>query len=215
MLTLTPFLYAAIFRYVIMKINFFGDVKSQMIRSILFSALFCLFLLIPLASNGAEISGPEVRVLNNDIFVTAGLVLDEKNLINLKSGTSKKVIFYIDLFRVWKTWPDEFITGKKIEKTVEVNPIKDEFIATSMDGATHIEKRFKSIESMLRWVLNIRDLKLAHVKELERSEYFVKITVESKLRELPPLLRHIIFFVPETEFKVTKDSLPLTVGSER
>ena len=61
---------------------------------------------------GVEIVGPEVRVGHDEIMVDTGISLDEKILSELKSGMEKEITFYIDLFRVWRGWPDEFILGK-------------------------------------------------------------------------------------------------------
>ena len=185
-----------------------------MTKTILSLALF--FLLVqPAAALGADIVGPDARVVNTEILVSAGLSLDEKNLTDLKNGISKEITFYIDLFRVWKAWPDEFIAGKKIVQTLKSDPIKKEHVATSLDGSTFIEKRFKSFDSMISWALNIKDLRLTHVRELQQSEYFVRVTVESRLRKLPPVLGYLLFFVPENDFKVIKDSPALPMGSEK
>jgi hypothetical protein len=182
-------------------------------RTVLFLTLF--FLLSPAGAFGADIIGPEVRLVNSRVLVTAGLSLDEKNLRDLKSGISKEITFYIDLFRVWDIWPNEFITGKKIMKTLRCDPIKNEYTATSFDGATLIEKRFKSFDSMLSWTLNVTDLVLINQRELQQADYFVKVTVESRLRKLPPVIGYLLFFVPEKEFKVVKDSSVLTIGTEK
>ena len=39
-----------------------------------------------------------------------------------KNGIAKEITFYIDLFRVWNMWPDEFVLGKTIVKTLRVDP---------------------------------------------------------------------------------------------
>ncbi len=153
-----------------------------------------------------EVSGLEVRIVDGDITVSAGVILDEKWIEELKSGISKELTLYVDLFRVWSVWPDEFIAGKKVIKTLTSDPVKGEFIATSFDGLTQIKKRFKDFNSMLRWALDIRDLKVVNIKELEDSEYFIRITVESRLRKLPPVIGYLLFFVPEREFRIIKDS---------
>ncbi len=154
----------------------------------------------------AEVSGLEVKIVDGDITVSAGVILDEKWIEELKSGISKELTLYVDLFRVWSVWPDEFIAGKKVIKTLTSDPVKGEFIATSFDGLTQIKKRFKDLNSMLRWAMNIRDLKVVNIKELEDSEYFIRITAESRLRKLPPVIGYLLFFVPEREFRIIKDS---------
>jgi hypothetical protein len=196
------------------KINFSGDVKPYMTKLLLPFIFFSLFL-VPLTTFGADIIGPETRLVNSEIVVKTGLLMDERSLNDLKSGISKEITFHIDLFRVWKVWPDEFIAGKTIIRTLRGDPVKKEFTATSFDGATLIEKRFKTFDSMLDWSLNIRDLKLGNARELEPSDYFVKITVVSRLRKLPPVIGYLLFFVPEDEFKVTKDSPGIAVRHEK
>lgn len=185
-----------------------------MTRTILSLALFFLFLR-PTGVSGADIVGPDARVANSEIVVSTGLSLDDKSLTDLKNGISKEITFFIDLFRVWKTWPNEFIAGKKIVKTLRSDPIKKEHVATSLDGSTLIEKRFKSFDSMINWALNITDLKLTNVRELQQSDYFVRVTVESRLRKLPPVIGYLLFFIPENDFKAQKDSPVLAAGSEK
>lgn len=171
------------------------------------TVIFCFFTILSvLPVIAAEVSGPEIRIVDGDIVVSSGVILNEKGIKELKSGISKELTFYIDLFRVWSVWPDEFITGKKIINTLTSDPVKGEYIATSFDGVTEIKKRFKDFNSMLKWALNIRDIKVANIKELEDSEYFIRVTVESRLRKLPPVIGYLLFFVPEREFRVIKDS---------
>ena len=185
-----------------------------MARIILSLAFLSLFLML-LNASGAEIIGPDARVTNDEIVVSTGLALDEKNVDDLKNGISKEITFYIDLFRVWRMWPNEFIAGKKIVKTLRSDPIKKEYTATTFDGATLTEKRFKRFDSMLDWTLTIKDLKLINIKELQSSDYYVKVTVESRLRELPPVIGYLLFFVSEKDFKLSKDSPSLSTGTEK
>lgn len=169
----------------------------------------------PLAAFGADITNIEARLVNEDIMVSAGMSLDEKNLEDIKKGISREITFYIDLFRSWQTWPDEFVTGKKFTHILKSDQIKNEYIATSSDGSTVTKKRFKDFDSMLHWVMYIQNLKLIGTKELEPADYFVRITAESRIRTLPPVIGYILFFVPEREFKVTRDSRVFTIGRPR
>jgi hypothetical protein len=159
-----------------------------------------------------QITGPEVKLHDSDIYVTTSLSLDENHLRELSNGITKELKFYIDLFRVWKVWPDEFILGKYLVRTLKSDPVKMEYTATSSDGSTLIQKRFKSFGSMLKWALSIDNLKLANTHELEPGEYFVRITVESKIRKLPPVIGYFMIFLPENEFRVKKDSPLITIG---
>ncbi len=160
----------------------------------------------------AEISGPVVKFHENEIYVTTSLTLDDKFLEEIKSGIKKELIIRIDLFRVWEIWPDEFIAGKSFIRTIKVDPVKTEFIATSNDGTSQVRKRFKSFESMLQWALNFENIKLANIRDLENSVYFVRVTAESKIRKLPPVLGYFMFFVSENSFKIKKDSQYFTTG---
>ncbi len=128
---------------------------------------------------------------------------------------TKEFRFYADLFRVWKMWPDEFVLDRFFIKTLKSDPVKKEYLATSSDGSTLIQKRFKSLESMIQWALRINALKLANMKDLEPGVYFVRVTVESKIRKLPPVVGYFMIFLPENEFKITKDSSLFPVGKVR
>lgn len=174
--------------------------------------VFCV-LFSPLLSYSAEITGPEVSIKEYEIHVTTSLTLDEKYLKELRSGIAKELKFNIDLFKVWSIWPDEFVLRKYFIRTITCDPVKNEFVASSYDGITLIEKRFKSFESMMRWALTITDLKLANIKELETGRHFVRVKVESKIRKLPPLIGTLLIFLSENEFKLTKDSPVFTIGA--
>jgi hypothetical protein len=66
---------------------------------------------------------------------------------------------------------------------------------------------------MLKWALSFDDLKLANVRDLEPGTYFVRVTVESKIRELPPVIGYFMIFLPENEFKIRKDSSFFSIGA--
>ena len=162
-----------------------------------------------------EITGPEVKVQDNDIYVTTSLSLEENYLREISNGINKEFRFYIDIFKVWKIWPDEFVLSKSFTRTMKSDPVKMEYIATSSDGSTSIQKRFKSFESMTRWALSINNLKVANMRELDPGVYFVRVTVESKVRKLPPVIGYFMIFLPENEFKITKDSQYISVGTAK
>jgi hypothetical protein len=181
---------------------------------IFFYLTFLVFSLLFFSSlaSGAEITGPEVALQGNEIYVTTSLTLEEKYVKEISNGIEKEFRFYIDLFKVWNMWPDEFVLGKSITRTLKCDPVKNEFIATSFDGSTLLEKRFKSFESMIKWALSIDNLKLSNIRELDPGIYFVKITVESKIRNLPPVIGQFFIFLSENEFVVKKDSFDFRIG---
>jgi len=173
----------------------------------LYTIFFLLIMLFtPALSEGQVIAGPEVRLANNDIYVSFSLNLEDKNLEEIRQGIDKELKLYVDLFKVWKIWPDEFVLGKTYTRTLKADPIKKEYVATSLDGNTLIERRFKSFESMISWTLSVKDMKLTNTREIESGQYFVKITIESKIRKLPPVIGYLLIFISENEFKIVKDS---------
>lgn len=175
--------------------------------------LFFLFIciLLPVVSEAQVISGPEVKLNNNEIYVSFALALEDKGIQEIRQGIDKELKLYIDMFKVWKVWPDEFVLGKFYLRTLKSDPIKKEHVATSFDGSVIVERRFRSFESMLDWTLAVRDLKLTNTRELEPGQYFVRITVESKIRKFPPVLGYLFIFISENEFRITKDSAPLFI----
>jgi len=54
-------------------------------------------------------------------------------------------------------------------RTLKADPIKKEYVATSSDGSTLVERRFKSFESMINWTLSVKDLKLTSTREIDRE----------------------------------------------
>lgn len=170
-----------------------------------------IYLLLCSLSLAAEIKGPQIKFLDKEIQVSVTLNLEDKYIQELKKGITKEFKFYLDIFRIWERWPDEFIFGKSITRTLKCNPIKKEYIAISNDGTKIIEKRFRSFESMIDWALRIEDITIINMKELEPATYYVKVTVESKIRKLPPVIGYFLIFLPENEFKIEKNSSIFTI----
>jgi len=186
-----------------------------LIRRVVFPAIILLFIAVP-GIWAEELSEPIVEIKDGSIYVSTTLGLSRQGLDDLKNGIQKEITFYIDLFRVWTNWPDEFIFGKVITRTLRCDSIKGEFIATSLEGDTLIEKRFKSCDSLRRWALGIMSLKLSSTAELEPNEkYFVRVTSESRLRRLPPVIGYMLFFIREREFTISRDSVKFSPGGHR
>jgi len=190
-----------------------GSTAYKALKFLHFIIIICFLLCAVSSSVAAEIIGPEVKMHENEIHATTSLLLADKYLQEIRNGIKKEFIFYIDIFRVWNAWPDEFVSSKSFTRTLRSDPVKTEFIATSSDGNTRIRKRFKSLESMLKWTLSFDDLKLANARDLEPGTYFVRVTVESKIRQLPPVIGYFMIFLPENEFKIRKDSSSFSIGA--
>lgn len=185
-------------------------IENFLLTVVLFiGSYFCLFFG---TTNAADIPSVNVKIINDEIYVSTSFLPDKKFISDLNNGLSKEITFFIDLFRVWNIWPDEFVYGLKVTKILKSDTIKREYIATSIVGNNRIEKRFRDIDSMMEWGLNISDIKLLNIKEFEKGEYFIKVTVESKIRKLPPVIGYFLFFIPETEFSISKRSTTFSLG---
>lgn len=191
--------------------------KKSIFPKLLLLSAACWLLVSFFSKSSAfasEISAVNVKLLNNELLITTSVNSDPKFIESMNEGMSKEFVFYIDLFRVWKIWPDEFVIGKKLVKVLKSDPIKREYVATSIEGNTHLEKRFKDVESMVGWAMNITEIKLTNVRELEPGTYFVKVTVEATIRKLPPVIGYMLFFVPEKEFSIYKNSPTLQINTK-
>lgn len=175
--------------------------------------IFLVFLLVPLSSGAQEIYGPDVTINDGHIIVSTSLGLNERHIDDISKGISKEVVIYVDLFRVWKAWPDEFVLGRKFTRTLKCDPVKKEYVATSLVGNVLREKRFSDCDSLLTWALAVEDHMLTNIKELEPAKYFVKITAESRQSKLPPVVSYLLFFVKKREFRISGKSSPFAVNT--
>jgi hypothetical protein len=183
-----------------------------MSRNILRLLVFLALMLLPLSVRAQEIVGPDVRINKGHVVASTELKLSENQLEDISKGISKEIDIYVDLFKVWKSWPDEFVLGAKFTRTLSCDPVKKEFVATSLYEYTLREKRFSNCESLLEWALNVKDVKLARVKDIEPGKYFVKVKAEGRIRKLPPVVGYLFFFVKEKDFKIKSKSDIFTVN---
>ncbi len=176
--------------------------------SIKILSLLVFFALLFLVRTGTAAEIPEIsfRLANNELYVSAVVRPDQKVMDELSDGLSKDFTFYLELFRVWKIWPDEIVLGQKIMTTLRSNPIKREYIATRVTGNISLKKRFNDMDSMVSWAMTLPEIKLTNVKALEAGTYFIKVTAESRIRKLPPVIGYVLFFVPDKDFSISKNS---------
>ncbi len=173
--------------------------------------IYLLFLIIvtitiPCIAISGEIKGPEFKFSDNFLKVSLTLSLDESQINLIHDGIPEELSFYIDLFRRWETWPDEYITGVELIRTLKADTVKGEFIATSLSGSILTVKRFASLESMLKWSLNVNNITFSNNNSLEKGLYFIRVTIESHKRKLPKIIGYVLFFINDRDFKITKDS---------
>lgn len=153
-----------------------------------------------------EIKGPLLSFNDENIYVSFDLNLSPDKLESVSRGASKEIIFYIDLFRSWGMWPDEFIRGRRITRTLLSDSMKKEYVVNSHDGTAQTVKRFNNFQSMMKWALSFDDIPVGGVRNLEAGKYFIRVTAESRHKEIPSIISEIFFFLPSRDFRVSKDS---------
>ncbi len=157
-------------------------------------------------AEGVELGTISVEIKEDAILVSSDLRLDEDQIEDLQNGIEKEITFYVDLFREWAVWPDEFIFGTRINRKIRSDPVKEEFSINSNGNASDDEKRFNSLASLLSEALTLKDVELSSTGHLRPGRYFVKVSAESRIRKLAPIVGYLLFFVPEMEFKVDRNS---------
>ncbi len=181
----------------------------RQIFTVLAAALFCLASAAPCGA-AAQPEKPALVLVtagmrSHDLMASMDFRPGSMLLNELREGVKKELSFYVDLFRVWKIWPDEFVTGRRFTRILSADPIKNEFICETIENNIKYRKRFKDFDSMTAWAFSLEDFRLTNTKEMEPGSYFVRITIESKIRKLPSILKAIMI-IPETEFSIKTDS---------
>ncbi len=182
-------------------------------RYIISALIVATMLLAAAAPSPAEVYGPNVKIRNNHILVSTGMNLDQKSIDEITKGVSKDIVFYVDLFRQWRWWPDEFVIGISVSQALRCDPVKKEYTTVAIRGGKEIKKRFESCEQLISWTMSLPDEKLANIAVLDKeAKYYVVTTVESRIKRIPSFIKKVLFFVSDTEFKVKGQSEAFVVG---
>lgn len=179
--------------------------------------LVTFFLLItPLSASAAspEIIG-KLKTIDNNLIVDISVidVTELDNVINF--GIEKEIVFTMELIRVWKFWPDEFIVSKKINKTVKYDNLRDQYQGSAFDGVTRAEMKFRDYGSMKDWMFNVKAVNLANAKGLEPADYYIRIVVESRSIEQLPIMGILTHLVPEVDMTMAKESQHFFIGDSK
>jgi len=191
----------------------------KMIKKLAFIiSLICLILISSSAmALPPKILEPEIKIEDNNIIVNTGLAntVDLQTVIN--SGIEKEILFTIELFRVWKLWPDEFVASKKIRRIIKYDSLRGLYLTSSYDGrALQTEKKFADFNALMKnWFFMVNKINLANIKELEPGNYYVSVVVESKSREVPPVIGFLMLFIPEVEMSLARESQVFNIGDIR
>ncbi len=180
-----------------------------MIKDKIIILLFILFSFVSQAvadEQGLKISDLNIKTKGASISVSFELKVTDAYSQAIRHGLTKEFNVYVDIFRHWDIWPDEFIKGKKYVRTLSIDPIKKEYVGGSFDGEVYLYKRFKGYESLLKWFLRFDNALQESMEGLDPGKYYVKVTVESKKSGLSSLISNILFLLPVRELKIEKSS---------
>ena len=181
-------------------------------KPIVFLLALCSMLTAsPAAAVTPSIVGPAPRIIDNNIVVDLSIANATELEKTIISGTEKNIVFTIELLRVWRFWPDEFIVSKRIVKKIKYDNLREQYRASSYDGVTRIENKFKDYNSMKDWIFTVNAVNLANIRELEPSNYYIRVIVESKSLEHLPVIGFLMHFIPETEMSLAKESRPFII----
>lgn len=175
---------------------------AKIFKSLLFS-LFIVLTPLSVSGKGEHMSDVIVNQGKEDLIVSTTLLGGfSKNFEDaIKNGFEKEIIFYIEIYRKWSFWPDEFIFSKKIQRTIKYDGLKKIYFVSSYDGLYLEEKNFDDYENMKTWICKIGNIKVTHTNLLNsRATYFVRIKAASKSKKLPTIIENIFFFVATTDF---------------
>ncbi len=181
-------------------------------KAYIFLIALCLSLTVSMSVYATpNIIGPDIRVIDNNIIVNLSIADISELERTIKSGIEQEITFTVELLRVWKFWPDEFVVSKKIDKTIKYDNLRQQYQASSYNGITRIKKNFKDYNSVKNWIFSVKAINLANIKELEPSNYYIRIVVESKSIEHLPIVGFLMHFIPEVEMSMAKESQPFAI----
>jgi hypothetical protein len=190
----------------------------MLIRKYPFILLFALFSLLatrPANAAAPRIIGPDMKIVDNNIIVSIS-INNFKNLEKtIKAGIKKEIVFTAELLRFWRLWPDEFIVSKRFEKVIKYDNLRDQYLASSYDGITRVQKEIKNYDELSDWIFSVNTFNLGNIKGLEPSNYYIRVVVESKSLDQLPLLGLLSNFIPAVEMSLAKESARFRIGDNK
>ena len=184
------------------------------------AVLTALVIFPPVAAMAAGISGFSIRIPSgqsnppDQLLVSAKVAPGSRFLRDLQDGMQKRLIFYVDIFRKWHSWPDEFVLGTKIERRLECDNVKGEYTLTTSEAGKTRQTRYKNCNGVMGNAFILKNVKLSDLKELTSGKYIVRVTAESKAGNMAPILGQIFFFIQDYEFKAVAESGILYLGTK-
>lgn len=162
-----------------------------------------------------EVAAPEVEIKENNIIVNSGINNVKEFEETIKSGVAKEIIFKIELIRSWRFWPDEFVVAKKITRVVKFDNLREQYHVSSDYGNSLVEQHFKDYNLIKDRIFVTGAVNIANIKELDPGKYYVRVVVESKGTEEPPLVGFLMHFIPEVEMRLARESKTFIVRGDK
>jgi hypothetical protein len=188
-----------------------------MIKKIFLFSLPC-FILLNLSIASAikpHIFGPYIKIIDKNIIVDMSLANVSELETAINSGVGKEIIFTVELLRVWRFWPDEFVASKKIKKIIKYDNLRGQYQASSFDGFKRAEKQFKHYYNIRNWIFTENEINLANTRELESDKYYIRIIVESKSLKHLPVIGMLMHLMPEADMTIVKESSDFYIGDDQ
>lgn len=162
-----------------------------------------------------EVTGPEMEIIENNIIVNSGINNVKEFEEAVKSGVAKEITFKIELLKIWRFWPDEFVMAKKITRIVKFDNLREQYYVSSNYGNSIVEQHFKDYNLMTEKIFITGSVNLANIRELDPGKYYIRVVVESKSTEEPPVIGFLMHFIPEVEMRLVKESKSFIVRGDK
>ena len=180
------------------------DYMVSLLQSLI-AATFLLLTCLPVYANNSLLISH--RTENGEIFVDTSLQeLPDTFTQEVRNGIKKELEYNVGLMRIWENWLDEYVEGKTIIRTIKYDVIKKQYHLTSLEGRYLYEKTVKDLGEALKWLTTLNNVRLVRIGNLQQGRYYVRVSIESRRIKLPALFKVILFFVPEVEFSIHRNS---------
>jgi hypothetical protein len=180
-------------------------------RTKIVSVILCLTVFLN-SHAAANLIGPEVTIdKSGEVIVNTYFHNTEDFETSIRTGITKDITITVIVKKIKDFWPDELVKMKKFERSIHYNTLKETFTVTLSDGEVTETEIFKDYLHMVKSTLMIKDLHMVNTNDLPQGQYFVTVIMESHRIKLPPVIRHLLFFVPEKEFTIQRKSTPFVV----
>lgn len=169
-------------------------------RAVVWAVFLLFFLVSPL--NAQKLFPPDHQIVDGNFLVSVRLDgLPERILEEIRNGIEKRVEYHIELVREWDGWMDEFVDEVTIVRTIKYDVTKKQYELTSLEGRYLYEKSMRDPDRAMEWLTGLSGVHLVRPENFPRGTYYVRVRAEFRRIQLPALLKVVLFFVPEIEFR--------------